>query len=219
MLVETLAEANSFNLRRRFSELNDSGRSDVSTRARHWPERSDNMNEPDPTTIAHAVRGDQQAFADLIHLYQEPVCRFLAHLLGDRHAAEDATQETFIRVHGKLHTFEARSKFSSWVFQIARNTGLDIIRKQQRRPALSNRPTEDVPYPGSPSTATEIDAALAALPVPQREAILIIEVLGYTYREAAQITGVAEGTFKSRVHHGRVALAEWFDPKEQANEM
>lgn len=177
------------------------------------------MNEPDPTTIALAVRGDQQAFAELIHLYQEPVWRFLNHLLGDRHAAEDATQETFIRVHNKLHTFEARSKFSSWVFQIARNTGLDIIRKQQRRPALSNRPAQDAPLPGGPATATEISAALAALPVAQREAILIIEVLGYTYREAAQITGVAEGTFKSRVHHGRVALTEWFNPQEQAREV
>lgn len=165
------------------------------------------------------MRRDQHAFAELIHLYQEPVFRFLNHLLGDRHLAEDATQETFIRIHSKLHTFEGRSKFSSWVFQIARNTGLDLIRNQQRRPALSNRPTEDTPHPGSPSAATEISAALAALPVPQREAILIIEVLGYTYREAAQITGTAEGTFKSRVHHGRVALAEWFNPQEQANEV
>ncbi len=177
------------------------------------------MREPDPTVIARAVDGDTAAVTNLIRLFQDPVWRFLTHLLGDSHAAEDATQETFIRMHRSLAGFEGRSLFSTWVFGIARNTGLDALRRQQRRPQVVG-PILVEPAAGAPAGAgLEIAEALASLPLHQREAILIIEVLGFTYREASEITGVAEGTFKSRVHHARKELHEWLRPEEVAREL
>jgi RNA polymerase sigma-70 factor (ECF subfamily) len=77
----------------------------------------------------------------------------------------------------------------------------------------------DPASPSVPGLSTEISAALASLSVAQREALLIIEVLGFTYREAAEITGVAEGTFKSRVHHSRVHLHEWLRAEGRADEL
>jgi RNA polymerase sigma-70 factor, ECF subfamily len=177
------------------------------------------MNEPDPALISRAASGDRHAFADIVRLYQDPVWRFLSHLLGDPHSAEDATQETFLRVHRHLTGFEARSKFSTWLFRIARNTGLDMARQRARRPKVVADLAVEPPSVQDHGVRTEIAAALASLPVSQREAILIVEVLGYNYREAAALTGIAEGTFKSRVHHGRIALHVWFETAERAGEL
>jgi RNA polymerase sigma-70 factor (ECF subfamily) len=92
--------------------------------------------EPDSEVIRAAAGGDAAAFEELVHAYQAQVWRFLCHLLGDPTQAEDVTQETFIRIYRKLGTFRFRSKFSTWVFQVARNAGIDAIRARGRRERL-----------------------------------------------------------------------------------
>ena len=97
------------------------------------------MHEPDPATIRSAMGGDIAAFEELVRGLQAQVWRYLRHLLADDDLAEDITQETFIRVYRRLRTFRFRSKFSTWVFQVARNAGIDAIRARARLQRLTEQ--------------------------------------------------------------------------------
>jgi RNA polymerase sigma-70 factor, ECF subfamily len=172
------------------------------------------MEEPEPALIRAAAAGDLGAFESLVRAYQEPVWRFLRRLLGDAGVAEDVAQETFLRVFRRLPTFAFEAKFSTWVFQIARNAGVDELRSLRRRIRLASL-TRPPPAVGMPEARAEIDAALASLPVDLREAILLIEVLGLRYREVARVLGVPEGTVKSRVFSARSRLHRWSTADEE----
>jgi RNA polymerase sigma-70 factor (ECF subfamily) len=176
------------------------------------------LYEPDPGTVRAAADGDVDAFEELVRAYQAQVWRFLRHLLGDASLAEDVTQETFLRVFIRLRTFQARSRFSTWVFQVARNAGVDALRGRARQERLSRL----VPAPANVAPAdsgTEIVAALGCLSVKLRESLLLVEVLGLRYREVAEVLNVPEGTVKSRVAHARHRLAALLAEGEQADEM
>ncbi len=176
------------------------------------------MYEPDPEVIRAASAGDTGAFEELVRGYQSHVWRFLRHLLGDAALAEDVTQETFVRVYRKLTTFRHRSKFSTWVFRIARNAGIDALRSRQRRDRLGAAVELSVPRSTSSEAElrVEIEAALTSLSPKLREAFVLIEALGLTYREAGRAIGVPEGTVKSRVHHARVQLVAWMTADGEA---
>jgi RNA polymerase sigma-70 factor (ECF subfamily) len=168
----------------------------------------DRMEEPDPRTIRAAAGGDAAAFDALVRANQVPVYRFARHLLGDATLAEDVTQETFLRVYRRLRTFQFRSRFSTWVFQIARNVALDELRGQERRARLAAVALPPSP-PSAPDARAELRAALASLPAAPREALVLVEVFGLSYAEVAEVLGVPVGTAKSRVFHARVRLHEW----------
>ena len=168
------------------------------------------MEEPEPALVRAAAAGDLAAFEQLVRAYQQHVWRFLRRLLGDGAAAEDVAQETFLRVYRRLPTFSFESKFSTWVFRIARNAGIDEVRSRNRRARLADRVAlATVPPPSPPDTRLEIQAALASLPVDLRETVVLVEVLGLRYREAATVLGVAEGTVKSRMFSARSLLHRW----------
>jgi RNA polymerase sigma-70 factor (ECF subfamily) len=168
------------------------------------------VQETDPVLIRAAIAGDVRAFEQIVRLHQQSVWRYLRRLLGDPAAAEDVAQETFLRVYRRLPTFAFRSRFSTWVFQIARNAGLDELRSRARD-ERTRRAVRPVPSTadGPAAARAEIDAALATLPVDQREALLLVEVLGLRYAEAAAVLAVPVGTVKSRVFGARVRLAAW----------
>lgn len=172
--------------------------------------REPHVHETDPALIRAAAAGDLAAYEQIVREHQEPVWRFLRRLLSDDGAAEDVAQETFLRVYRRLPSYAFRSRFSTWVFQVARNAGIDELRARQRREqlfdAVAARPSTTA---GGAEARVEIAAALASLPVDLREALLLIEVLGLPYAEAALVLGVPEGTAKSRVFTARVRLARW----------
>jgi RNA polymerase sigma-70 factor, ECF subfamily len=168
------------------------------------------VEEPEPALIRAAAAGDLRAFEQLVRTYQQHVWRFLRRLLGDAALAEDITQETFLRVFRRLPTFSFESKFSTWVFQIARNAGIDELRSRQRRSRLASIVRESrVPSAAPPETRVEIEAALASLPVDLRETVVLVEVLGLRYREVSTVLGVPEGTVKSRMFAARSRLHRW----------
>jgi RNA polymerase sigma-70 factor, ECF subfamily len=169
------------------------------------------VEEPEPALIRAAAAGDLRAFEQLVRAYQQHVWRFLRRLMGDAAVAEDITQETFLRVFRRLPTYSFESKFSTWVFQIARNAGIDELRSRQRRTRLASiiRASPPVPSVAPPETRVEIEAALASLPVDLRETVVLVEVLGLRYREVSTVLGVPEGTVKSRMFAARSRLHRW----------
>jgi RNA polymerase sigma-70 factor (ECF subfamily) len=176
------------------------------------------VDEPEPAVIRAAIAGDHAAFEQLVRAYQQLVWRYLRRLLGDDTLAEDVAQETFLRLYRRLPTYGFQAKFSSWVIQVARNAGIDELRRRGRAErlvaAMPPRPT----VTGAADVRAELDAALATLPTGLREALLLIEVLGLRYREAAVVLGVPTGTVKSRVYAARVRLHRWAADGDVAGE-
>ncbi|MGH9151662.1 MAG: RNA polymerase sigma factor [Acidimicrobiales bacterium] len=130
------------------------------------------MDEPDPATMRAATAGDVDAFVRLVRLHQAPVWRFLRHLVGDDALAEDLTQETFLRVHRGLRSFDGRSRFSTWLFRVARNAAIDELRARERRSRLA---PDHARHVASPEGGHELRAALDSLDGDLREALLVVE--------------------------------------------
>lgn len=161
-----------------------------------------------------AGRGDRAALTEFIKSTQDDVWRLLAHL-GGPDIADDLTQETYLRVIGALPRFAARSSARTWLLALARRVWVDNIRHDMARPRKSATEYEDAaalaPAPENAGTWSEwIDARslIDALPDDRREALILTQVLGYTYEEAAKIAGVRVGTIRSRVARARKDLID-----------
>ena len=165
------------------------------------------VDEPDPQLIAAAKAGDLVAFEALVRRYQTDVLRLVLHIVRDMGAAEDATQEAFVRTFRFLGRYRGESKFSTWLFSIARNCALDELRRSKK----GGEPREifDTELADRASDAQlgiEIREAMGELPLDLREAVILIDMFGMSYREAASVVRTAEGTLKSRVHRARQML-------------
>ena len=172
------------------------------------------MDEPDPGVVGAARSGDIGAFENLVRLYQGHVWRLALHLLHDPDLAADATQEAFVRAYRFLPRYRGESKFSTWLFSIARNCALDEARRASRRKRIVDR-AEAQPAPGfrDAGVAVEVREAVGALPLDLREPVVMIDMFGISYREVASILKVPEGTIKSRVHRAREILVESLSPR------
>lgn len=172
------------------------------------------MDEPDPGLVGAARGGDTGAFEDLVRIYQGHVWRLALHLLHDPDLASDATQEAFVRAYRFLPRYRGDSRFSTWLFSIARNCALDEARKASRRKRITDR-AEAEPQPASKDVgvAIEVREALASLPPDLREPVVMIDMFGISYKEVATILKMPEGTVKSRVHRAREMLARSLTPR------
>lgn len=155
-----------------------------------------------------AGRGDKAALTEFIELTQGDVWRLLAHL-GGRDIADDLTQETYLRVMSALPRFSARSSAKTWLLSLARRVWVDNIRHDMARPRKSVVEVEDATAGAAPTSWAEwVDARMLidALDPDRREALILTQVLGYTYEEAAHIAGVRVGTIRSRVARARADM-------------
>lgn len=175
--------------------------------------------------IHDAQKGDLEAFNRLVLAYQDAIYTHACRMLGDESAADDATQETFIAAYQALKTFRGGS-FRAWLFRIVTNQCYDELRRRQRRPTTPLEPLitsdEEIESPkwlGDDSNSPEeevdqqdlreaIQHCLNALPQQFRSVVLLIDVQGMDYSEAAQILKVPVGTIKSRLARARVRLQD-----------
>ncbi len=172
------------------------------------------MQEPDPSVLRRAQRGDPDAFEDLVRASQADAWRFACSLTRDTHLAEDVTQEAFVRAFRFLPSFRGDSKFSSWLLQIVRNCALDAMRK-------ASRPVLETPVTAATDqqSRAEITMAIDALPDKLREPFLLIEVFGLPYADASVVLRTKIGTLKSRVFRARAQLMSDLSEGEVAGEV
>src|SRR5438445_10081667 len=100
-------------------------------------------NDPDAALMLRVKQGDIAAFEELVQKYKQPVMNLVYRMLRDLTEAEDLAQNVFVQVYRSAHRYEVASKFSTWLFTIARNLCLNEIRRRSRHPAVSM----DVPHP------------------------------------------------------------------------
>ncbi|MGH3715543.1 MAG: sigma-70 family RNA polymerase sigma factor [Micromonosporaceae bacterium] len=165
----------------------------------------------DPVTrwALAAADGDPVAQAAFVRHTQAEVWR-LAAALVDPGAADDLVQETYLRAFRGLSSFEARSTARTWLFGIARRTCADHLRTVTRRRRLESLLTVQPKRDAAPDPADSVAAAdlLDRLPPERRSALVLTQVLGLSYEEAAAVEGVPVGTIRSRVARARSTLIE-----------
>lgn len=170
-------------------------------------------DESDETLMLRFQAGEPRAFEVLVSRHRTPVFSFLLRLTGDRGRAEDLCQEVLLKVVKASERWEARARFRTWLYAIARNLAVDEARRAVLRRA---DPLEGVPAadPGAgPEGAVaaallrpKLEAALAALPAEQREVFLLREHAGLRFAEIAEVTRTPENTVKSRMRYALETL-------------
>jgi RNA polymerase sigma-70 factor (ECF subfamily) len=187
------------------------------------------MSEPtfsDHELIAAAKAGDEDAFAEIVSRYKNPITNFLYRFLNDYEEAVDLAQETFVRVYFALDRYHTDFAFSTYIYRIATNLAISEIRRRKRRSLLSltglfqSSDDEAVEFQ-PPDTRSLQDAnleedersnviakAIETLPPKYRLPIVLRDVEGKSYEEVAAILELGLGTTKSRINRGRGLLKE-----------
>ena len=166
--------------------------------------------------LRRAAEGERQAFELVYHRYQQVVYRFARAMTGCPDAAEDVTQEVFIALIKELPRYDpARAGFTTYLYGIARNLSRDQWRRTQRRLALEavgleRRRTTDDPFDllERAQTATQVQCALRGLPLRYREVIILCDLHGLAYAEAAQVVRSSVSGVRARLHRARHLLRQ-----------
>ena len=201
---------------------------DGRTSARPNTARSTPEEPTDEQLIAEYRAGDKARFAVLVLRYQRELYHFLVRFLGDRAAAEDVFQETFLQVHQSADQFDPTRRFRPWLFTIAANKARDLIRSQARRPTnplqASISPGDDESgefidlmqaaesMPGEPmereELQQEVQKTVMSMPEHLREILLLSYFHQFPYKQISEILDIPLGTVKSRLH---AAVAHFAD--------
>ena len=171
----------------------------------------------DKALLAAHVAGDPEAFGELVRRHRDRLWAVALRTTSDPEEASDALQDAFISAYRNAASFRGESAVTTWLHRVVVNACLDRMRRRKVRPTVP-LPEEDgeTGHRGiaDPRDALdrlelrlEIDKALAALPLDQRAAIVLVDIEGLTVADAALALGVPEGTVKSRCSRGRARLA------------
>lgn len=170
---------------------------------------------------------DERAFREVVRLYQHRIYNLVYRMIGSREEAEDIAQDVFVTVFKVIDTFRGDSQLSTWIYRIATNQCKNRIKYLGRRSqgrtteldAAAERELQDHAMPAivtqvaGPDAVLEglqleriVQEGLAALDEEHRVLIVLRDVENLSYAEIASITGIAEGTVKSRLHRARMSL-------------
>jgi len=171
--------------------------------------------DDDRALLAQHAAGDRDAFAALAERHQDRMWRIALRTLGDREDAADAVQDALLSAYRAAGTFRGDAAVATWLHRIVVNACLDLARRRASRPttALTDDAGGQLTAPGpsafdASDTSSAVLDALRALPIEQAAAVVIVDVEGFSVREAAQILDTPEGTVKSRCARARARLAE-----------
>jgi RNA polymerase sigma-70 factor (ECF subfamily) len=185
------------------------------------------LRDPDIRLMLRVRAGDAEAFAELVERYQHRVVGIMHHLLGNREEAEDLAQEVFLRVYRNRQKYTPTAKFSTWLFTIANNLALNLMRSRQRRPTVPLPAQESGPLGPRPQEQLVIDhghtpahglkqreladivrRALDTLNDRQRMAVVLNKFEDMNYAEIAAVMGLSTKAVKSLLSRARGRLRE-----------
>ena len=188
--------------------------------------------------VERAKRGDRQAFGSLVDEYKDKIHSYVSRMLGDPYEAEDVTQEAFVRAYRSLPRFRGASSFHTWLYRIASNLAIDVVRKRKRTDvnafsldeALESDEGEyqreladETMGPAEAARTREMQVAVRRaimdLPEKLRDVMVLYELQGETYEDIAAILDVPLGTVKSRLFNARNQLKERLQSLIEAGEI
>jgi RNA polymerase sigma-70 factor (ECF subfamily) len=169
--------------------------------------------------VARAQSGDRAAFEELVRIYAERLHAVVLRLCANGHDAEEVTQEAFLRAWRAIDRFDGRSQFFTWLYRIGVNEAKRHGKRRQARMHVvsideaPHRELTDVSE--SPETRARqsearaaLEAAVRALPIDYRAPLVLRDIAGLSTTEAAEILGLSEAAFKSRLHRARVSVRD-----------
>ena len=165
--------------------------------------------------VTRAQGGDRNAFSELVRSHAQGVLHVIYRMCGDMSVAEDAAQETFIQAWLQLRSYRPGSSLRNWLYRIAVNTAVDMLRKEKR---ILPGAVEDLrltdPQPGPEALAANseraetVQEAVLALPDASRAVLVLREYQGLSYQEIAETLDIPVGTVMSRLNYARKLLRE-----------
>jgi len=168
--------------------------------------------------VREALRGNQSAFARLVDTYQNPVYNLCYRMLGNAPEAEDAAQETFVRIYTHLKAYDPRKKLSSWVLAVASHYCIDRLRRRRLRWISLDEVAPSLPIPDDGpepedtvlerESCVEVRKLLGSLPADYRLLLVLRYWQDLSYQEMAQVMGTTESAVKSKLHRARQMLAQ-----------
>jgi len=170
--------------------------------------------------VERARKGDDQAFEDLVRMYQEPLYRYLCRLSGDGEDAMELTQNSFVKAYLSIRRFRGDSSFKTYLFAIASNTWKNTLRDRGKRRSVD---IEQVPITSGDNPHDEIVrhqeqrrfwSLVDKLPARQKEALTLRIREGYPFEEVAKVMGCTTGSAKASYHHAVDKLKVAFEGDE-----
>jgi RNA polymerase sigma-70 factor (ECF subfamily) len=172
--------------------------------------------------IKQVLKGDKNAFGEIVEIYKDKVFQLAYRMLGNRHEAEDIAQEAFIRAYVNIQSYNINLKFSTWLYRIATNLCIDRIRKKKPDYYLDaevagteglnmySQIPSNIPLPEADVESLELQAtiqrAISKLPEKYRSVIVLKYIEELSLNEISEILEMPLGTVKTRIHRGREAL-------------
>ena len=184
--------------------------------------------DSDAGLIAEAQSGKIEAFEALVRRHSQSIYRTLIAILGNRAEAEDAMQDTLLNAFRHIGGFQGRSKFSTWLASIARNTALQRLRRRKHLESLDEgvcneeedfRPHQVGDWRDNPEQSCSksemkqlVEKGILALPANYRAVVMLRDVQQFSTDEVARQLGLGAPTVKTRLLRGRLMLREWLSP-------
>jgi RNA polymerase sigma-70 factor (ECF subfamily) len=185
---------------------------------------SEASGSTDEQLVAAALRGDRDAFGDLVGRYEGRLVNYLYRLVRSSEDAHDLAQEVFLKVYQALDRFDPQYRFSTWLFRVGQNAAIDQIRRQRLKLVSMSRENPedgeerewDFPSPGATpygdlrnrERGGAIQEAVDALPWEYRELILLRHFGELSYEEIATLKKLPLGTVKNKLFRGRQMLKD-----------
>jgi RNA polymerase sigma-70 factor (ECF subfamily) len=179
---------------------------------------------PEDAALAAGCRaGDMRAYERIYQLHAARMRNYARNLLGSSTDAEDAVQETFLKIQRSISTFRGQSSFVTWTFRILVNTCYDLRRSRMRRKenaqddAAESTPQFEPRSPGAhPSLRLALERALAELTRHQRDVFLLYEVEGFRHAEIAAMLEISETASKNTLFQAKKTLRTMLEPPRSA---
>jgi RNA polymerase sigma-70 factor (ECF subfamily) len=178
--------------------------------------------DPDWELVARIARGDREAFGELVERHHRRLLRVCERLLGDAEESRDAVQEVFLKVMVRAGSFKPRALVSTWLYRVAVNHCLNVLRRRRLRRWVSLSPAEDesaaTPIDPAEERAdphreldarrrwSQVERAIAALPPSQRAVLVLARFEELSYKEIAETLGITLGAVESRLFRAMRAL-------------
>jgi len=164
------------------------------------------MHPTDAALVEQCLKGQKDAFAEIVNRYQHRVYYMSLTRIRDRYEAEDLAQETFIQVYRKLATYDSQRSFKNWLFCICANLGKNRLRSRARRREVHNPNPEPQEMTSQDQSRIDLMDALHKIPEKKRIPLVLKHVEGFSYDEIAAIMKIGISAAKMRVKRGRDEL-------------